>query len=112
MICTTSFHARIILLSPQVVTSEILMASEIGNMQSCPIEVTKIPISQCDDNFDKECKGESTMPFYRSMYDTNTGKNPNSPREQVCIMTGVMGVISGPSIISQCFNPFNDKPMN
>ena len=95
-------------MSPQVVTSEILMASEIGNMQSCPIEVTKIPISQCDDNFDKECKGESTMPFYRSMYDTNTGKNPNSPREQVCIMTR----ISGPFIISQCFNPFNDKPMN
>ena len=87
MICTTSLHARIILLSPQVVTSEILMASEIGNMQSCPIEVTKIPISQCDDNFDKECKGESTMPFYRSMYDTNTGKNPNSPREQVCIIS-------------------------
>ena len=28
---------------PQVVTSEILMASE---MQSCPIEVTKIPISR------------------------------------------------------------------
>ena len=27
----------------QVVTSEILMASE---MQSCPIEVTKIPISR------------------------------------------------------------------
>ena len=27
----------------QVVTSEILMASE---MQSCPIEVTKIPISK------------------------------------------------------------------
>ena len=73
------------------------MASEIGNMQSCPIEVTKIPISQCDDNFDKECKGESTMPFYRSMYDTKTGHNPNSPREQVTLHE--CSVLSGPVII-------------
>ena len=64
----------------QVVTSEILMASE---MQSCPIEVTKIPISRCDDNYDRECKGESTMPFYRAQYDTRTGQSPNMPREQV-----------------------------
>ena len=85
MICTASFHARLIIyfFLAQVVTSEILMASEIGNMQACPIEVTKIPISRCDDNFDKECKGESTMPFYRAMYDAKTGQNPNSPREQV-----------------------------
>ena len=73
------------------------MASEIGNMQSCPIEVTKIPISQCDDNFDKECKGESTMPFYRSMYDTKTGHNPNSPREQVAWRE--CWLLSGPVII-------------
>ena len=66
----------------QVVTSEILMASE---MQSCPIEVTKIPISRCDDNYDKECKGESTMPFYRAQYDTRTGQSPNMPREQVSV---------------------------
>merc|ERR550532_3254617 len=63
----------------QVVTSEILMASE---MQSCPIEVTKIPISRCDDTFDPECRGETTMPFYRAQYDTGTGKNPNMPRQQ------------------------------
>ena len=69
------------LLYTQVVTSEILMASE---MQSCPIEVTKIPISKCDDNFDEE---EGDMPFYRAMYDTNTGQNPNMPREQVLDMT-------------------------
>ena len=75
------------------------MASE---MQSCPIEVTKIPISRCvfvridkilkncllfyfrcDDNYDKECKGESTMPFYRAQYDRSTGQSPNMPREQV-----------------------------
>jgi len=68
----------------QVVTSEILMASE---MQSCPIEVTKIPISRCDDNYDKECKGESTMPFYRAQYDRSTGKSPNMPREQKNKMT-------------------------
>ena len=38
---------------------------------------------RCDDNYDKECKGESTMPFYRAQYDTNTGQSPNMPREQV-----------------------------
>ena len=78
------------------------MASEIGNMQSCPIEVTKIPISQCDDNFDKECKGESTMPFYRSMYDTKTGHNPNSPREQVTRPGGQWTSL----------NPIDDKLIN
>ena len=55
------------------------MASE---MQSCPIEVTKIPISKCDDTFDAECRGESTMPFYRGQYDPSTGQSPNRPREQ------------------------------
>merc|ERR1719348_975018 len=55
----------------QVVTSEILMASE---MQSCPIEVSKIPIARCDDSFDKDCKGESTMPFARAQYDLRTGR--------------------------------------
>ena len=35
----------------QVVTSEILMASE---MPSCPIEVSKIPISRFDDDDDDD----------------------------------------------------------
>ena len=40
---------------------------------------------RCDDNYDKECKGEKTMPFYRAQYDTSTGQAPNTPREQVII---------------------------
>ena len=40
---------------------------------------------RCDDNYDKECKGEKTMPFYRAQYDTSTGQAPNTPREQVIL---------------------------
>ena len=77
----------------QVVTSEILMASE---MPSCPIEVSKIPISRlvdddtapvyeddvcrCDETYDANCDGETTMPFYRAQYDAKTGQSPNMPR--------------------------------
>ena len=42
-------------------------------------------LRRCDDNYDKECKGESTMPFYRAQYDTATGQSPNMPREQVAV---------------------------
>ena len=74
-------------------TSEILMASE---MPSCPIEVSKIPISRlvaddddadykgnlcrCDETYDANCDGETTMPFYRAQYDAKTGQSPNMPR--------------------------------
>merc|ERR1719500_47761 len=68
----------------QVVTSEILMASE---MPSCPIEVSKIPISRCDETYDANCDGETTMPFYRAQYDAKTGQSPNMPREQKNHMT-------------------------
>lgn len=63
----------------QVVTSEILMASEAG----CPIELHKIEIDTCDNIYDKSCKGHKFMPFHRAMYDSKTGQSPNSPREQV-----------------------------
>ncbi|GFT38867.1 dual oxidase [Trichonephila clavipes] len=63
----------------QVVTSEILMASEAG----CPIELHKIEIDTCDDMYDKSCKGHKFMPFHRALYDSRTGQSPNSPREQV-----------------------------
>ena len=43
-------------------------------------------LRRCDDNYDKECKGESTMPFYRAQYDTATGQSPNLPREQVPVI--------------------------
>ena len=47
-----------------------------------------IMLFRCDDNYDKECKGEKTMPFYRAQYDTSTGQAPNTPREQVTIHVG------------------------
>ncbi|GFX61469.1 dual oxidase [Trichonephila clavipes] len=62
----------------QVAASEVLMASESG----CPIEVQKIEVGECDDAFDKDCKGTKLMPFHRALYDHKTGQSPNSPREQ------------------------------
>ncbi len=67
----------------QVVTAEILMASETG----CPLEVHKISIDRCDEMFDESCEGETFMPFYRAKYDSLTGQSPNSPREQLNRMT-------------------------
>ncbi|KFM82372.1 Dual oxidase, partial [Stegodyphus mimosarum] len=67
----------------QVAASEILMASESG----CPIEVHKIEVFECDDAYDKECKGSKMMPFHRALYDSKTGQSPNSPREQLNQMT-------------------------
>ena len=63
-----------------MVTSEILMASE---MPSCPLEMSNIPIAKCDEMYDKDCKGDKAMPFYRAQYDRSTGQSPNMPREQV-----------------------------
>uniref|UniRef100_A0A2P2I0U3 NAD(P)H oxidase (H2O2-forming) n=1 Tax=Hirondellea gigas TaxID=1518452 RepID=A0A2P2I0U3_9CRUS len=67
----------------QVVSSEILQASEAG----CPIELHKIEIEPCDEMFDKECKGGRYIPFKRAGYDRNTGQSPNNPREQLNYVT-------------------------
>ncbi|KAH1002613.1 hypothetical protein HUJ04_008686 [Dendroctonus ponderosae] len=63
----------------QLVTSEVVMASESG----CPIEMHHIEIEKCDEMYDKECKGNRYIPFHRASYDRETGQSPNSPREQV-----------------------------
>ena len=63
----------------QVVSAEILSASELG----CPIEMHRIAIEKCDEMYDPDCKGDAFMPFHRAHYDKNTGQSPNSPREQV-----------------------------
>lgn len=65
----------------QVVTSEVVMASESG----CPIEMHHIEIEKCDEVYDKECRGDKYIPFHRAGYDRKTGQSPNSPREQVII---------------------------
>ena len=65
--------------SGQLVSTEVLMASELG----CPIEMHRIPIKKCDEMYDPECKGDTFMPFHRAIYDKGTGQSPNSPREQV-----------------------------
>lgn len=67
------------ILSGQLVTSEIIMASENG----CPIEFHRIDVDKCDPVFDKECQGNKYIPFLRADYDRQTGRSPNSPREQV-----------------------------
>lgn len=59
------------------------MASESG----CPIEYHAIKIEKCDPMFDRNCKGGRTMPFHRAIYDLNTGQSPNSPREQLNMVT-------------------------
>ncbi|XP_043219093.1 dual oxidase-like [Amphibalanus amphitrite] len=63
----------------QMISSEILMASEMG----CPIEMHKIKVERCDEMYDKDCKGGKYMPFYRAGYDSKTGQCPNMPREQI-----------------------------
>ncbi|XP_066157034.1 dual oxidase isoform X2 [Euwallacea fornicatus] len=63
----------------QLVTSEVVMASESG----CPIEMHRIDIDKCDGMYDKECKGNRYIPFHRASYDKQTGQSPNSPREQL-----------------------------
>lgn len=72
----------------QVVSSEVVMASESG----CPIEVHSIEIEKCDEMYDKECEGGKSIPFHRAAYDRKTGMSPNSPREQVSLL--------------HCFTPF------
>ena len=66
-----------------MVSSEVLMASESG----CPIEVHRIEIEKCDEMYDRECKGNKYIPFQRAGYDRKTGQSPNSPREQVSIIS-------------------------
>lgn len=63
----------------QVVTNEIVMASESG----CPIEMHRIEVERCDEMYDKDCRGDRYIPFHRALYDRNTGQSPNVPREQV-----------------------------
>ena len=35
---------------------------------------------RCDETYDANCDGETTMPFYRAQYDAKTGQSPNMPR--------------------------------
>ena len=37
-------------------------------------------LCRCDETFDANCDGETTMPFYRAQYDAKTGQSPNMPR--------------------------------
>ena len=36
--------------------------------------------NRCDETYDANCDGETTMPFYRAQYDAKTGQSPNMPR--------------------------------
>lgn len=80
-----SMHNRTAILAffGQVVTNEIVMASESG----CPIEMHRIEIEKCDEMYDRECRGDRYIPFHRAAYDRNTGQSPNAPREQINQMT-------------------------
>lgn len=68
------------------------MASESG----CPIEFHRIDVDKCDPVFDKECQGNKYIPFLRADYDRQTGRSPNSPREQV--ISSCLGSIFNESI--------------
>jgi dual oxidase len=79
------------------VSAEILMASELG----CPIEMHRIPIEQCDEMYDPDCKGDAFMPFHRANYDKNTGQSPNSPREQVRKMSNFIFLTFSKLLVAQ-----------
>ncbi|KAL5010355.1 hypothetical protein ScPMuIL_012660 [Solemya velum] len=57
---------------------------------TCPVEILKIPIPQCDDSFDRECEGNKNMPYSRIQYSTSTGQSPNAPRQQVNAATSFL----------------------
>ncbi|XP_013389008.1 dual oxidase-like isoform X1 [Lingula anatina] len=63
----------------QLVTYEITYSS----MPTCPVELVKVPIPKCDQDFDPKCSGREMMPFYRAAYDKRTGRSPNNPRKQI-----------------------------
>uniref|UniRef100_A0A914V6A1 Uncharacterized protein n=1 Tax=Plectus sambesii TaxID=2011161 RepID=A0A914V6A1_9BILA len=63
----------------QVVAYEILQATQI----SCPLEMHKIPVTKCDPVFDRDCEGQTMIPFTRAKYDMDTGRGFNVPREQL-----------------------------
>lgn len=50
---------------------------------TCPVELLKIPVPECDIEFDKDCKGDKHLPYERVVYDKRTGQSPNIPRKQV-----------------------------
>lgn len=54
-----------------------------SNQISCPLEMHKIKVPQCDQVFDQECSGKTEIPFTRAKYDKATGHGLNAPREQV-----------------------------
>ena len=59
---------------------EVLDAQRAG----CPPEYFNIEIPKGDELYDKEGKGNIVIPFLRSRYvQSNTGYNPNNPRQQV-----------------------------
>ncbi|XP_024941006.1 dual oxidase isoform X3 [Cephus cinctus] len=76
---STKNHTALFAFFGQMVTSEIIMASESG----CPIEFHRIEVEKCDPVFDKHCQGNKYIPFLRADYDRRTGRSPNSPREQI-----------------------------
>lgn len=61
------------------VLSEIVEANKVG----CPAEFLNMPIPQGDPVFDPEDSGDIVLPFQRMQWDWETGRSPNSPREQV-----------------------------
>ena len=69
-----------VLLSGQQVVEEILDAQRAG----CPPEYFNIEIPIGDPMYDPNSEGDIVIPFLRSRYvQSNTGYNPNVPREQV-----------------------------
>ena len=63
----------------QVVTFELLDTDDT----TCPVELLKIPVPKCDEDFDAHCTGDQHLPYERIAYDKNTGQSPNVPRKQV-----------------------------
>ncbi|KAM4036443.1 dual oxidase 1-like [Anomaloglossus baeobatrachus] len=67
--------------------SHVLSEIVSTEMPACPAEFLNINIPEKDPVFDPKGNGNVVLPFQRMKWSQDTGKSPNSPREQINTVT-------------------------